>query len=838
MGILGRENNKVEKKCIVDPNMLHDKWIILTSINPVTEDVKKLAKIPGYQVLVVGDTKTPENYSFPGVIYLNLETQYSLDYNILKFTPENNYARKNIGFLYAIQHGAKLIYETDDDNAPWPDLNLNSFYTDDSITSLVVNTHGAYNPLAHFGQPSMWPRGHPLEKITTGIPRDYHIEKTSRPAIQQGLVNGDPDVDALFRLTRKLKDSNLNVTFDSTTPPVILSEGALTSYNSQNTMTSYNGFWSLLLPSYISIRVSDIWRGYCAQRLMWLVGERLMYLPPNAYQFRNGHDYIKDMILEYQLYEEAGQYVDFLLNWNCSETDILSCFISLGKDLAAEKFIQIENSHLIDAWVQDLDNICYEPPQLKRSEGQVLSDKIKYFPNDQKSSYPQADDYDVLNSESKLFQAVDYVKEICPQFTASRFDKNHEAKMADVLLVIFNRYLDASSVIKFSKIYQIHFPNQILCSIRNIDKKIIDAEGLSYIDIDKYVPSDNALKACLRDVSMMNYNLDGFIVIEDKILLNPSNITMFNRNAVWTSLDLQPYETDLLDRSKKNNIDEDIDKPFANGRTSLPVFYVPKRLWRTLSNSLDKLLLMPTIGTSLKTFIADFEDERNHVHMSSSAFKKVTAGSDNQIGIKELSFVHSVNINKVKILNSHIMDLLEQCSVEQVEQLRVKLRQLDLPVSGIREDLIRRIREAESIPEDRLAKQTNKRKFELHQMVIGEKALGVSWNVQEDSLGFKYEPQILKIKSGGDYSQIKLTDKDDLYTKRRWKRVQYLAQVFWSRRKKGYLLAQQLRQNFQLQDAILRLVILFLYHQEDLPRNKWPLAIITSVMPIAHINAH
>ncbi|KAG1656150.1 putative glycosyltransferase STELLO1 [Nymphon striatum] len=551
MGILGRENNKVEKKCIVDPNMLHDKWIILTSINPVTEDVKKLAKIPGYQVLVVGDTKTPENYSFPGVIYLNLETQYSLDYNILKFTPENNYARKNIGFLYAIQHGAKLIYETDDDNAPWPDLNLNSFYTDDSITSLVVNTHGAYNPLAHFGQPSMWPRGHPLEKITTGIPRDYHIEKTSRPAIQQGLVNGDPDVDALFRLTRKLKDSNLNVTFDSTTPPVILSEGALTSYNSQNTMTSYNGFWSLLLPSYISIRVSDIWRGYCAQRLMWLVGERLMYLPPNAYQFRNGHDYIKDMILEYQLYEEAGQYVDFLLNWNCSETDILSCFISLGKDLAAEKFIQIENSHLIDAWVQDLDNICYEPPQLKRSEGQVLSDKIKYFPNDQKSSYPQADDYDVLNSESKLFQAVDYVKEICPQFTASRFDKNHEAKMADVLLVIFNRYLDASSVIKFSKIYQIHFPNQILCSIRNIDKKIIDAEGLSYIDIDKYVPSDNALKACLRDVSMMNYNLDGFIVIEDKILLNPSNITMFNRNAVWTSLDLQPYETDLLDRSKK-----------------------------------------------------------------------------------------------------------------------------------------------------------------------------------------------------------------------------------------------------------------------------------------------
>ncbi|KAG1673596.1 hypothetical protein GQR58_015517 [Nymphon striatum] len=47
----------------------------------------------------------------------------------------------------------------------------------------------------------------------------------------------------------------------------------------------------------------------------------------------------------------------------------------------------------------------------------------------------------------------------------------------------------------------------------------------------------------------------------------------------------------------------------------------------------------------------------------------------------------------------------------------------------------------QSIPEDKLAKQRNKIKFELNQMVMDEKALGVCWNVQKDSLGFMYEPK-------------------------------------------------------------------------------------------------
>jgi len=37
-----------------------------------------------------------------------------LGYNITKYIPFNSYSRKNIGYLYAIQHGAREIFETDD----------------------------------------------------------------------------------------------------------------------------------------------------------------------------------------------------------------------------------------------------------------------------------------------------------------------------------------------------------------------------------------------------------------------------------------------------------------------------------------------------------------------------------------------------------------------------------------------------------------------------------------------------------------------------------------------------------------------------------------------------
>lgn len=174
-------------------------WAVVTTINYPTDDLIKLVQQKEWHVVVVADKKTPKDWFLPGCDFLSVEKQEQLNYRIAKFIPWNHYCRKNIGYLYAIAHGATVVYDTDDDNA----LSCETLECLPAEAELPVckTTQLCVNPYAHFGQPSIWPRGYPLECIQQ---KDSFAMTTKKvhPLIQQGLVNNDPDVDAIFRLTR------------------------------------------------------------------------------------------------------------------------------------------------------------------------------------------------------------------------------------------------------------------------------------------------------------------------------------------------------------------------------------------------------------------------------------------------------------------------------------------------------------------------------------------------------------------------------------------------------------------------------------------------------------
>ena len=72
-------------------------------------------------------------------------------------------------------------------------------------------------------------------------------------------------------------------------------------------------------------------------------------------------------------------------------------------------------------------------------------------------------------------------------------------------------------------------------------------------------------------------------------------------------------------------------------------------------------------------------------------------------------------------------------------------------------------------------------------------------------------------------------DRPDIFSKKRWRRVQHIANEFWTRWKKEFLTQLQVRQkwvnekrNFQVGDIVLL--------KEDSQRNEWPMAIIEEVM--------
>ena len=164
-------------------------------------------------------------------------------YEIIHKIPFNSYLRKMVGYLYAIENGAKFIYETDDDNAPMDAL-FGFRYKESNGLELDCenddkNKYKFVNPYSYFGQPSMWPRGFPLELISESASnycKRYGLfsknQKYKIPLIQQGLVNGDPDVDAIYRLTRKYDKERIDVKFDEYAPSLILKRNHYAPINS------------------------------------------------------------------------------------------------------------------------------------------------------------------------------------------------------------------------------------------------------------------------------------------------------------------------------------------------------------------------------------------------------------------------------------------------------------------------------------------------------------------------------------------------------------------------------------------------------------------------------
>ena len=74
-------------------------------------------------------------------------------------------------------------------------------------------------------------------------------------------------------------------------------------------------------------------------------------------------------------------------------------------------------------------------------------------------------------------------------------------------------------------------------------------------------------------------------------------------------------------------------------------------------------------------------------------------------------------------------------------------------------------------------------------------------------------------------------DKPDLYSRKRWRRVQYLANQFWSQWRKRFLLSLQQRQKWSRPKKNLMVGDVVLLVEENIPRNKWQLARVVETYP-------
>ena len=73
--------------------------------------------------------------------------------------------------------------------------------------------------------------------------------------------------------------------------------------------------------------------------------------------------------------------------------------------------------------------------------------------------------------------------------------------------------------------------------------------------------------------------------------------------------------------------------------------------------------------------------------------------------------------------------------------------------------------------------------------------------------------------------------KNDVYMRRRWRRVQYLANLFWPRWKKECLLTMQERSKCQHPKRNLAEGDIVILKEESAPRNVWPLGLVVQTLP-------
>jgi hypothetical protein len=154
----------------------------------------------------------------------------------------------------------------------------------------------------------LWPRGFPLEHVRASDSGCEVVETSAEQhaAVWQGLVDGDPDVDAIARLTSPQADGDFR--FDPGLRRVILERGVVCPLNSQNTWwVDPAAFALLFLPGTTTFRVCDILRGYVAQHTLWRRGAHAGFVHPTAFQARNPHDLLADFASELPLYLHAAK---------------------------------------------------------------------------------------------------------------------------------------------------------------------------------------------------------------------------------------------------------------------------------------------------------------------------------------------------------------------------------------------------------------------------------------------------------------------------------------------------------------------------------------------------
>jgi hypothetical protein len=275
------------------------KVIVTTTINPPTEAVEAFQAMKDWELVVIGDKKTPRDYHLSRGYYVTPEEQEQYDPALSQAIGWNSIRRRNFGLLWAHDMKAEVVAVVDDDNIPLPGWGTELLLGKEVEVNYYETDLPAFDPIGATNYPHLWHRGFPLQLLPLRK-YDRKSRRKVRVDVQADFWNGDPDVDAICRMQYAPECE-----FDPAAFPMAANKWG--PFDSQNTFLR-----GALLKDYFIVphvgRMDDIWGSFYLQAK----GAQVVYNKATVYQRRNVHDLTVDMREEYAGYEHNLRMIEAL----------------------------------------------------------------------------------------------------------------------------------------------------------------------------------------------------------------------------------------------------------------------------------------------------------------------------------------------------------------------------------------------------------------------------------------------------------------------------------------------------------------------------------------------
>ena len=223
--------------------------------------------------------------------------------------------------------------------------------------------------------------------------------------------------------------------------------GNFVPINSKNTRFLYDVFPSLALPTTVSMKVCDIWRGYIMQRYAWIYNGTVLFRSPYADHKRNYHNDRLDFINEKDLYFKLDNLLDALnIDVDSNIKNPSEFLIKMIEILVNKEILGKNDLDMYKAFIEDLNSFGYSynlkfNTKIERDDKKFLNiySDLKYY-------FPRKNKMMIQNNNRKGFKLFKH------KYSKTKYD--------DILLIINYNFKFLVKLQSYMlKLYHENFPN-------------------------------------------------------------------------------------------------------------------------------------------------------------------------------------------------------------------------------------------------------------------------------------------------------------------------------------------------------------------------------------------